>query len=143
MSGGADRLEVKRFSMLYQAELAVTLLRSHGIDAQLPDRNMVVTDTLLLNAIGGVRVTAPESQIVEARRILATADSGAVEAAQDEGEWMEDAVPGKVGELDEEEIQGALSSSTLQRTGRAAIMVMLLAFVVGPVAGCVVALALR
>lgn len=44
-----DVLEVARFSTLPEAELAVTLLRRHGIDARLPDRDMATMNPDMLS----------------------------------------------------------------------------------------------
>ena len=128
-----DRLEVARFSTLPDAELATELLRSHGVDARVTDREMANNAAHLQIALGGVRVTAPDFQIVEARDLIARArrgEFGGVDAAESD-EWMVDHTPGKVGELDEHEIQGVMGSAK-----RMGIIVVVLFFVVLPLAGC-------
>ncbi len=94
-----DVLEVARFSTLPEAELIVSLLRTRGIAAELADRGMATANPVLQGAIGNVRVMAPESQIREAREIVALARSGAFADAEDDetGEWRAEATPGKVG----------------------------------------------
>ena len=123
--------EVARFSTLPEGELAVALLKRHGIDARLPDRDMATMNPDLLIAIGGVRVVAPDHQIVEARQIIAQARSGAFQDSDEEtGDWQIDAVPGKVGELDEQDISGVLGTS------KKAGVFVILAFLVLSVASC-------
>ncbi|WP_305759080.1 hypothetical protein [Brevundimonas sp.] len=61
-----SQFEVARFSTIPEGELAVALLRRHGIEAFLPDRDVATINPDLLIAIGGVRVVAPDRQIVSA-----------------------------------------------------------------------------
>lgn len=133
-----DRLEVARFSTLPEAELAVSLLRRHGVDAQVADREMANSAPHLQIALGGLRVTAPDFQIVQARDIVARARKGEFgdQGAEDSDEWMAEATPGKVGELDEAEIHGVLGS--MKTAGRVLIIAMLLL----PLVGCLVLMAL-
>jgi hypothetical protein len=121
--------------MLYQAELAATMLRAHGINAQLPDRNLANANALLLNAMGGVRVTVPDAQIGEARRLLADAEWSVVGDGAESDEWMEEATPGKVGELDEGEIRGALGG--VHKIGK----ILVIAVLIMPLAGCLLVMA--
>lgn len=107
-----DRLEVARFSSLPEAELAAGLLQRHGVDGRVADREMANNVAHLQIALGGIRVTAPDFQIVQARDLIARArrgEFGALEA--DEGdEWMVDHTPGRVGELGEHEVRGVMGS---------------------------------
>ena len=130
-----DRLEVARFSTLPEAELATELLRSHGVDARVTDRDMANNAAHLQIAMGGVRITAPDFQIVQARDLIARARRGELAGLEaDEGdEWMVDHTPGKVGELDEHEIQGVMGS-----TKKAGVAVVVVCFVLLPLAGCLV-----
>lgn len=121
--------EVARFSTIPEGELAVAVLRRHGISARLPDRDMATMNPDLLIAIGGVRVVAPDDQIDEARRLIARIRAG--ELVDDSEDWRADHVPGRVGELDETEITGAMGWA--KQTGA---VVVVLAFVVFPLAGC-------
>lgn len=133
MAWGNDVLEVARFSTIPEGELAVALLRHHRIDARLADRDMATISPDLLIAIGGVRVVAPGHQLVRARELIAQVRSGAfIDADDDEtGDWRIDAIPGKVGDLDETEIRGVLGPAK-----KAGAVVIILAFAVFPVAGC-------
>ena len=121
--------EVARFSTLPEGELAVAVLKRHGIAARLPDRDMATMNPDLLIAIGGVRVVAPDDQIDEARRLIAKVRAG--ELVDETDDWRAEHVPGRVGELDEAEITGAMSWSK-----KAGALVIVLAFVVFPLAGC-------
>lgn len=123
--------EVARFSTLPEGELAVALLRNQGVAARLPDRDMATMNPDLLIAIGGVRVVAPESQIDAARRLVQRIRAG--EFVDDSDDWRIEAVPGRVGDLDEVEITGVMGWA--KRTGA---VVIVLAFVVFPVGGCLV-----
>lgn len=133
-----DRLEVARFSNLPEAELATALLREHGVDARVTDREMANNASHLQFALGGVRVSAPDHQIVQARDLIARArrgEFGGLEADESD-EWMADHTPGKIGELDEHEVQGVLGSAR-----KAGMTVVVIFFVVVPlVAWAVLAL---
>lgn len=133
MGGPSDQLEVARFATLPEGELAVSFLRQHGIDARLPDRDTATMNPDLLFALGGVRVSAPDVQIVEARRLIARMRSGEFFGDDsDTDEWMQDATPGKVGELDESEISGVMGLAK-----RAGVFVIVLFVVVFPLASCI------
>lgn len=131
-----DRLEVARFSTLPEAELIVVLLRKHGVDARVADREMANSLPHMQTALGGLRVTAPDFQIVQARDLVARAARGEFGSTEDEddGEWMDAATPGKVGELDENEIRGVMGS--MKTMGR----VVIILFLTLPLATCLVML---
>lgn len=131
-------IEVARYAMLRQAELAVSLLQAHGVAADIPDRHLVNSNSLLTGALGDIRVVAPDDQVALARALLARASTGEFGADDDDdGEWAADATPGQVGELYDHEITGALSSGGLKSVGRVlAILLVLMLFL--PVAGCFV-----
>ena len=132
MTGTADLLEVARFSTIPEAELAASFLQQQGVRAWLPDRDMATMNPDLLIAIGGVRVVTTTAQIVEARAIIARMRAGEfVDEADETGDWLIDHTPGKVGDLDEQEIHGWMGSAK-----KAGAIVVVLAFVVFPVAGC-------
>lgn len=131
MTGPSDELEVARFATLPEAELAVSFLRQHGVEARVPDRDTATMNPDLLFALGGVRVVTRETRIVDARRLIARMRSGEFAGGDDSGEWMDDATPGKVGELDETEITGVT-----QYAKKAGVIVVVLFFVVFPLAGC-------
>jgi hypothetical protein len=133
VGGPSDQLEVARFATLPEGELAVSFLRQHGIDARLPDRDTATVNPDLLFALGGVRVAAPEFQIGEARRLIARMRSGEfADGASETDEWMQEATPGKVGELDEAEISGVMGSAK-----RAGLIVIVLFLVVLPLSSCI------
>ena len=128
-----DILEVARFSTLPEAELAVTMLRRHGIEAWLPDRDMATMNPDMLIGLGGVRVATESAQIVQARQVIARMRAGEfADEAETTGEWMVDHTPGKVGELDEHEVQGVM-----RHAKKAGVVVVVLFFVVFPLAGCI------
>ena len=135
MTGAADVLEVARFSTIPEAELAASFLHQHGVRAWLPDRDMATMNPDLLIAIGGVRVVTTTAQIVEARRLIARMRAGEfVNETEDEaGDWLIDHTPGKVGELNDHEIQGVMGLAK-----KAGVVVIVLFFVVFPLTGCIV-----
>lgn len=133
-AGARDILEVARFSTLPEGELAVTMLRRHRLEAWLPDRDMATMNPDLLIGLGGVRLVCDARQVVEARRLIARMRAGEFAGeAEDSGEWMVDHTPGKVGELDEAEVHGVMSHAK-----KAGVAVVLLFFVVFPLASCIV-----
>ena len=127
-----DRLEVARFSSLPEAELAAGLLQRHGVDARVTDREMANNAAHLQIALGGIRVTAPDFQIVQARDLIARArrgEFGGLEADESD-EWMADHTPGRVGELEETEIRGVMESM------KGLARVLIIGFLVLSVGGC-------
>jgi hypothetical protein len=129
----ADVLEVARFSTIPEAELAASFLQQQGVRAWLPDRDMATMNPDLLIALGGVRVATTTAQIVEARAIIARMRAGEfIDEADESGDWMIEHTPGRVGDLHDHEISGVMG--WVKKTGA---MVVVLAFVVFPVAGCV------
>ena len=133
MAEAADVLEVARFSTIPEAELAASFLQQQGVRAWLPDRDMATMNPDLLIAIGGVRVVTTTAQIVEARAIIARMRAGEfIDEADESGDWMIEHTPGKVGDLHDHEISGVMGWA--KKTGA---IVVVLAFVVFPLAGCV------
>lgn len=133
MTEAADVLEVARFSTIPEAELAASFLQQQGVRAWLPDRDMATMNPDLLIALGGVRVATTTAQIVEARAIIARMRAGEfIDEADESGDWMIEHTPGRVGDLHDHEISGVMGWA--KKTGA---MVVVLAFVVFPVAGCV------
>lgn len=133
MTGPSDVLEVARFATLPEGELAVSFLQRYGVNARLPDRDTATMNPDLLFALGGVRVVAPDTQVAEARRLIARMRAGEFtdDDATANDEWMEDATPGRIGELDEAEVSGVMRYAK-----KAGIAVVVLFFVVFPLAGC-------
>ena len=133
MTGAADVLEVARFSTIPEAELAASFLQQQGVCAWLPDRDMATMNPDLLIALGGVRVATTTAQILEARQLIARMRAGEfVDEFDETGDWMIDHTPGKVGDLHDHEISGVMGRA--KKTGA---VVVVLAFVVFPMAGCV------
>ena len=133
MTEAADVMEVARFSTIPEAELAASFLQQQGVRAWLPDRDMATMNPDLLIAIGGVRVVTTTAQIVEARAFIARIRAGEfMDEAEESGDWMIEHTPGKVGDLHDHEISGVMVWA--KKTGA---VVVVLAFVVFPVAGCV------
>jgi len=132
VAGGRDVLEVARFSTIPEAELAASFLNQHGVKAWLPDRDMATINPDMLFALGGVRVVTISDQIVEARQIIARMRAGEfIDHADESGDWMIDHTPGKVGELDEHQIQGVMGPAK-----KAGVVVVVVFFVILPLAGC-------
>ncbi len=133
MTEAADVLEVARFSTIPEAALAASFLQQQGVRSWLPDRDMATMNPDLLIAIGGVRVVTTTAQIVEARAIIARMRAGEfIDEADESGDWMIEHTPGKVGDLHDHEINGVMGWA--KKTGA---IVVVLAFVVFPLAGCV------
>lgn len=88
-------------------------------------------------ALGGMRVTVPDFQLTLARHIIALANAGelAKDGTPDGDGWMQDATPGRVGELRDEEIHGVMGS--MKRAGLFLIGGILLF----SIAGCVFSMA--
>jgi hypothetical protein len=79
-------------------------------------------------------VVTTTAQIVEARAIIARMRAGEfVDEADESGDWMLEHTPGKVGDLHDHEISGVMGWA--KKTGA---IVVVVAFVVFPVAGCIV-----
>ena len=134
MTGAADVLEIARFSTIPEAELAASFLQQHGVRAWLPDRDMATMNPDLLIAIGGVRIVTTTAQIVEARAIISRMRAGEfIDEADESGDWMIEHTPGKVGDLHDHEISGVMGWA--KKTGA---IVVVVAFVVFPVGGCIV-----
>lgn len=125
-----DRLEVARFASLPEAELAVALLRRHGIDAHVADREMANSAPHLQIALGGLRVTAPDFQIVQARDVIKRVRAGEFDGDEDgdSGEWMADHTPGHIGEREDSEIGGVLGSM------KSLTRILIIALLFGPLA---------
>jgi ribosomal protein L37E len=62
---------IKQFKNPFQADMACTVLRSHGIAARLKDENMVWTHSLMASALGMIKLQAPADRADEAMRLLA------------------------------------------------------------------------
>ena len=68
----ADELvTIGSYSTAYEANLVRSELEAFGLDASLLDAGTVNLNWLWSNALGGVKVQVPESELEDARRILA------------------------------------------------------------------------
>lgn len=62
---------VKSFSFPYEAQIAKTQLEAAGIPARIENEHTINMDWLYSNALGGVRLLVLESDLEEARTLLA------------------------------------------------------------------------
>lgn len=76
--------EIARFDDHYEASVAASFLRSHGIDVFVSDSNLSTMNPMMQRALGGIRVMAPAEQILRARDLLNRARTG--EFRSEEGE---------------------------------------------------------
>jgi putative signal transducing protein len=76
---GDKLITVESFSTVMEAQLASGKLESSGIWATIFDENVINTNWMYSNALGGVKVKVREEDIAEAREILKI-DSGEKEA---------------------------------------------------------------
>ncbi|MEO8368039.1 MAG: DUF2007 domain-containing protein [Candidatus Solibacter sp.] len=74
---------VGSYNTVFEADLVKGELEAFGVDVVMENRNMVNTNWLLSNMLGGVKVRVPEAQADEARRIL-TADEAEEETDDDD-----------------------------------------------------------
>ncbi len=67
--------EIARFVDVYEADLAAAFLESHGIRVAVTERFQTTVDPLMQRALG-IRLMAHESEIAEARDLLARVKAG-------------------------------------------------------------------
>ena len=70
----AELTTVQVFGDVSEAEIARSLLEHHGIFAFLPDKGVASTAWFLTNAVGGVRLQVPGSDLDDARQLLGIRD---------------------------------------------------------------------
>ena len=70
----AQLVTVQVFGDVSEAEIARSLLEHHGIFAFLPDKAVASTAWFLTNAVGGVRLQVPGSDLDDARQLLGVRD---------------------------------------------------------------------
>ena len=70
----AELTTVQVFGDVTEAEIARSLLEHHGIFAFLPDKGVASTAWFLTNAVGGVRLQVPGSDLDDARQLLGICD---------------------------------------------------------------------
>jgi len=78
-------MEIGRFTVLHEAELAAAFLRSRGFHAEVADRTLATIDPLVQRAIG-LRVMAPAQEADEAKALLVRASAGEFRDADAEDE---------------------------------------------------------
>lgn len=80
-------IEIARFADVYEAEIAAARLRADGYDPVLGGAEHVKTNTLILQALGGVNLSVPNDQADAARALLEHLREGGerIEAAEPEG----------------------------------------------------------
>ena len=67
---------IATYSDATKAYIARGLLESEGIDASLRDEHLITANWMLSNAVGGVRLAVPQTQLERARRVLLQAARG-------------------------------------------------------------------
>ena len=77
-------ITVGSYSTPYEAGLAMAELQSFDLDATLKDDNAIHINWLWSNALGGIKLQVPESELGDALRVLAA--EPAVEPADDPSE---------------------------------------------------------
>ncbi len=63
-------ITIAAYPTAYEAHLVRSQLAAFGIEARLADEHLVNANWLWSNAVGGVKVQVPESQVTEAEDIL-------------------------------------------------------------------------
>lgn len=77
-------IEIARFADVYEAEIVASRLRADGFDPVLGGAEHVKTNPLVLQALGGVNLSAPNDQAAAARPLLERLRGGA-ERIEDDG----------------------------------------------------------
>jgi len=73
---------VGTYSTDYEANLVRAELEAFNIDAVLADDNAIHMNWLWSNAIGGVKVRVPESELAEARRVMNLANGDGADSPE-------------------------------------------------------------
>jgi hypothetical protein len=60
-------IPLQRFSNYVEANIVLGKLKSDGVDCWLQDEN---TSTILGNAIGGIKLVVPQSQVKRAKELM-------------------------------------------------------------------------
>ena len=86
-------VEVHRFRLLHEAQLAAATLEASGIASEVRDNFLSGAEPDLVNAVGGIALVVGESDVLAAREILSADFSAAVPVV---GWTHETFVPDKV-----------------------------------------------
>ncbi|MFT3748661.1 MAG: DUF2007 domain-containing protein [Agriterribacter sp.] len=70
-----DLVTIQSFDSYIDANIMLGKLEAEGIVCFLRDEYTVTVDPILSNAIGGIKLTVPESQAARAKELLATFDA--------------------------------------------------------------------
>ena len=108
--GGRDPVEwvtVATFALAPQAQIARLMLESEGVECVLFDENLVATDWLMTNAVGGIKLQVPVTESVLARQLLARKNAPA----------PADPDPAPSGELSAEDAAGGPDTETCPACG--------------------------
>ena len=65
-------IRVRTFTWLYEARVVASVLEAEGIPTFVPDAYTISLRPEWANALGGVRLMVPRSELKRARRVLAT-----------------------------------------------------------------------
>ena len=85
MRGGDDLVELRTFGFLPEAELAASALEASGIDCMLREQFVSGAQPELTNALGGVALLVPRSEMAAAREVLDAPQPAALEVSDDGG----------------------------------------------------------
>jgi DNA-directed RNA polymerase subunit RPC12/RpoP len=66
---------LQRFDNYFYANITCNMLQHAGIECYIRDENTILSDPLLSNAIGGIKLEVNETQFTEAREILKQAEA--------------------------------------------------------------------
>jgi DNA-directed RNA polymerase subunit RPC12/RpoP len=66
---------LERFDNYFYANITCNMLQHAGIECYIRDENTILSDPLLSNAIGGIKLEVNETQVSEAREIMKQAEA--------------------------------------------------------------------
>lgn len=66
---------LQRFDNYFYANITCNMLQHAGIECYIRDENTILSDPLLSNAIGGIKLEINEAQVDEAREIIKQAEA--------------------------------------------------------------------
>ncbi|WP_339914290.1 hypothetical protein [uncultured Brevundimonas sp.] len=86
------QIEIARFADVYEAEIVASRLRADGFTPTLGGAEHAKADPLILQALGWIRLSVPDGQVVEASARLEALRHGA-EAIEESSEPESGTVP--------------------------------------------------